>query len=859
MKNQQNLGVRLVVTLFLLMLNVSTALAENKTATNKGFQALFSMPQAKPEEGEWNVEPPKGFNPETESELIRWLARQKKDGADFNQVRHQGTLLHHAIRSGLTKTALWLIANESDVLKPLNDTSDPKDALSIAIEYRRWPIIDKLLQIPSVTASNRNPQLLIAWTSTRGSNSNDLIPKLLARGMPLPKKDAGESLLDFALQQNATKLTLALLDSGIRQTRPFYWPHYNSNPITNQHLVAKEIERADALLSYPILPYLLLHVTNRRDLEIVFKLKIRRPFNDVRFTRSVIQSIAVSSISSRLKRTLLEQLPPTAIRNAIDEDESLNIWMSLYKQLQATDAAWALTMIGDIPDKKPLEFLNAMLKTAGFYDEHQPNINLASAWEMVLSRLTKVPFNTLDREIWMFVPQQHRAMLLQRGYKPNTTELSHWLERTSIESIREFWPHLRSAIPEISDRIHESLLLGFARHKDDNSCGHGISIHKDTLNKAQLLISGGATPKNPVEIDAFCWATNDSSVLEKLVDLKLIKAAPMKQDDRFQLTKPTCQFHARENWKRFLLNRAFEANRVINHLQIIDIPNETNCGLLVSGGNTGGRISITEDGFRGSQHFTPCTDGDSFSEIWRIIDGQLQKTEIVGVAVQGADSFTDNLSGAQFLLVGGIGMGTCGTTPFQVMKLEKTNTAEIKLNFIPRSSEIMQGLLTQCITTGLAECFPVEILSAQLEDSHYTFIDQNWATERQTYIENVLALNYKQLEKINQQGIFPHWVSAAIRAVSSSDLSIQEKRRRTAWLFRDKKQLARSALSTDVLNTLITWLPEEDWKPILRAIDEQSWLLDSLRREAEHQGKKSLACHFAKALYTDCEQEQHEL
>lgn len=859
MKNQQNLGARLVVTLFLLILNVSTAFAENKTATNKGFQALFSMPQAKPEEGEWSVEPPKGFNPETESELIRWLARQRKDGADFNQVRHQGTLLHHAVRSGLTKTALWLIANGSDVLKPLNDTSDSKDALSIAIEYRRWPIIDKLLQIPSVTASDRNPQLLIAWTSTRGSNSNDLIPKLLARGMPLPKRDAGESLLDFALQQNATKLTLALLDSGIRQTRPFYLPHYNSNPITNQHLVAKEIERADALLSYPILPYLLLHVTNRRDLEIVFKLKIRRPFNDVRFTRSVIQSIAASSISSRLKRTLLEQLPPTAIRNAIEEDESLNTWMSLYKQLQATDAAWALTVMGDIPDKKPLAFLNAMLKNAGFYDEHQPNPNLASAWEMVLSRLTKVPFNTLDKELWMFVPQQHRAMLLQRGYKPNTTELSHWLERTSIDSIREFWPHLRSAIPEISDRINESLLLGFARHKDDNSCGYGISIHQDTLKKAQLLISGGATPRSPVEIDASCWATSNLPILEKLVSLKWIKAAPNKQSNRFKLAKPACQFHANEEWKRTLLHHAIKQEKTIDHIQIIDIPNENNCGLLVSGGNPGGRESITENGFRGSQYFSFCSGGDSFSEIWRIVDGQLQKTEIVGAAVQGADSFTDNLSGVQFLLVGGIGMGTCGTTPFQVIKLEKVNTNEIKLNFIQRSSETMQALLTQCIETSLAECFPSQILSDQTENSHYIFLDQNWAAERQTYLENVLALNYKRLDKINQQGIFPHWISAAINAVSSSDLSIQEKRRRTAWLFRDKGRLARSALSNDVLSTLIAWLPEEDWKPILRAINGQNWLLDSLRREAEQQGKKSLACHFAKALYTDCEQEQHEL
>ncbi len=67
---------------------------------------LFSMPQLQPE-GSERVEPPKGFGSAevSEEDLVRYLAAQKRLGADLNAYRHLGTPLHHAIRGGLHDTA----------------------------------------------------------------------------------------------------------------------------------------------------------------------------------------------------------------------------------------------------------------------------------------------------------------------------------------------------------------------------------------------------------------------------------------------------------------------------------------------------------------------------------------------------------------------------------------------------------------------------------------------------------------------------------------------------------------------------------------------------------------------------------
>jgi hypothetical protein len=131
----------LFVLLFAATLNASAA---KSGATDAAFAALFSMPSGKPDSGKWNFPPAEGFVPGPEANLIAYLARQKKAGAHFNAYRHQGTLLHHAIRAKLPKTAAWLLENGAQPKLKVLDSG--LDALSLSMHMQQAPITQLLKQ-----------------------------------------------------------------------------------------------------------------------------------------------------------------------------------------------------------------------------------------------------------------------------------------------------------------------------------------------------------------------------------------------------------------------------------------------------------------------------------------------------------------------------------------------------------------------------------------------------------------------------------------------------------------------------------------------------------------------------------------
>ena len=289
--------------------------AANPIATSDAFNALLSLPQTQPVEGQWNHVAPEGFSGEDEATLIRWLTKQKQAGADFNQIQHQGTMLHHAIRGGLDTTALWLLAHGADPLKTLeNGEQDQPDALDLSITYRRWPVTEALLKLPSVTAPERAAQLMLAWQAAQGENELKVVDQLFARRLPLPKGAAAEKLLAFSLEHQWLKVSLALLDKGVTRATP---SAYYGGATSNKMGTATDIEYADARLADPIFPYLLSHATSLRDVESLWRFHIRRPFGDAAFTRQVVLRILVAPNPAPIKRALLERLPSLALKSGL--------------------------------------------------------------------------------------------------------------------------------------------------------------------------------------------------------------------------------------------------------------------------------------------------------------------------------------------------------------------------------------------------------------------------------------------------------------------------------------------------------------------------------------------------------------
>lgn len=90
------------------------------------------------------------------------------------------------------------------------------------------------------------------------------------------------------------------------------------------------------------------------------------------------------------------------------------------------------------------------------------------------------------------------------------------------------------------------------------------------------------------------------------------------------------------------------------------------------------------------------------------------------------------------------------------------------------------------------------------------FADMHWNVERKAFVNAFLDFKPEVLRAMQAEGVFPHWVTEALSAVSASKLSLAEKRRSAAWVLRDRALLG-AALESQMLASLVHWLPSEDW------------------------------------------------
>jgi hypothetical protein len=134
----------LLLLLLAFVLSTQPARAFSRQATDDAFAALLSMPGAQPEQGYWKFDLPDDFTPGSEAQLIRYLARKKKAGANFNAWRHYGTLLHHAIRADKSQTAIWLLANGANPNLSVKDRT--ANALELSIGYQRKKLVRLLMR-----------------------------------------------------------------------------------------------------------------------------------------------------------------------------------------------------------------------------------------------------------------------------------------------------------------------------------------------------------------------------------------------------------------------------------------------------------------------------------------------------------------------------------------------------------------------------------------------------------------------------------------------------------------------------------------------------------------------------------------
>lgn len=160
----------------LLLISCGLAQADVGARTDAAFAALLAMPGAQPKDGGWLIPEQDLPTPESETALIARLALLKKQGADFNAIRHRGSLLGHAIRAGKERTAIWLLAQGADTRQVTSD--DPADALQLARKYQRSAVIRAIEGRPGFKTAPPAVETQKSPSSAPSAPRSDVLPAL---------------------------------------------------------------------------------------------------------------------------------------------------------------------------------------------------------------------------------------------------------------------------------------------------------------------------------------------------------------------------------------------------------------------------------------------------------------------------------------------------------------------------------------------------------------------------------------------------------------------------------------------------------------------------------------------------------
>mgnify|MGYP001216174391 FL=1 len=840
-------GLALLVASMTLLLARLACAAENQ-ATIAAVEALLSLPQTQPPEGGWEHRAPPGFVVEDEEDedevLLAWLKKQKKLGADMNAMRHRGTMLHHAIRAGMVNTASWLLANGADPLK-----EGEHDALELALIYRQDTVFDFLVRRPGVRDAHRSG-VYRAWKSVVANNSDEGLKKLITAHVPVPAGKNRELLLDDALAAGNGRVIRALT---AKDPDPLLRARVRS--------IDEDFEIADQRLPNPIFLSLIGQVVSVEEVDRLFRLRIRRPWNDADFATGVVGNVLRKSLYNSANRsdtyTLFERIPAFALQEAFKNKGVLSMWWRWLSRLPARERVVAMARWGDLPVREPEALLTGVLLEASWFNQQEDDPNVVAAWGELLA-LLRPPFpNGVQGKMWMFVPQAHRLTLLRLGYRPSSEELRWWIDRNSAELIDAFWPAMLSILPELGQRSHE-LVFRPVVDGSDYYC-----VDRWTIEKALPLTAAATMPERPYAMEASCWYEIPDEIRQTLLSRHWVKPSLDVAAGRFVLEERQCVFRPTAAWRRKLAGlhslTTKEGESVsINGVMAVAIPGEQNCALLTWGGSAGGRLYIDDDSFEGTQRFTPCADGIYTTSIW------LPSGELINSVLQeglpflgGMTLIRDTSDGEHYWLGGSESLGGCGQTPPALFRFEEDNGKGAALRALQQTHPVMQALLSQCKGKDPMACLGAP---PPLEDSVNQrvyprggramghFADMHWNVERKAFVNAFLDFKPEVLRAMQAEGVFPHWVTEALSAVSASKLSLAEKRRRAAWVLRDRALLG-AALESQMLASLVDWLPSEDWEPIIEVGPEY---LSGLQYTAERKGNAVLACCFSTALKQVC-------
>lgn len=826
----------------------SAARPTNDAATARAFDALLSLPQAKPANGSRDVVAPVGFDDASEAGLIRWLGKQQQAGADLDATQHKGSLLQHAIHAGLEDTALWLLQQGADPLRAAEDSGNGLNPLGLAMEYRRWKVLDVLLKRADVVAPAHDAQIAGVWQKAIEHNGNGDLERLLALGLRWPEGRGRGWAIGSAVHKNCYGLLQRLMPelaseavSGAAAT-----PLCGSTPSPQQ------LQALDAGLAEPLLPQLIGRASSAEELDALAALPLRRQYEDLAFIRSLLFSMLYQQKNPELQIYAVRQIPLPALKAALADEYVFRDWLRWAALQPAATGDWALDLLGDsLPQRAALalKFMNEGLTGADIvrFDPQAPQ--LGPGWGRLLQRLpTPLPeVNGVD--LWRLVPAAQRSLLLQHGYRPNDGQLSNWLYSAGAGEIGPLWPALTQARPELRATMLELLFksYGFVR---DHGCQRAWPL-PELLEKARLLQASGAKLAAPLSLPQRCLDEADSVDVARLQALQAGGFIQLKaSEQRFARVPVECSFTPDAVWRRALMSSPEQFSLPLRSAKLLPVPGAADCAVLVTAGRGGGRETVVEETLEGSESYLgECAEEETEAALLRRSGDGLAQLRLDDVPkLRTLCAIKDKRDGTPLLLSGTVqNERFCGAMPLTLLRWTDPAAPPHALPGDSEQGKALEALCREESNNPL--CY--ECASDNEIDN---FIDEHWASDKAAFLAAVNEMDQAELARQRDATLPPRWIEEALYDLSGNlALVSAERRKRIVWL------LEQPALSKNVLydpyitEHLMTWLPSEDWQPLIDLARDDEYLIRQGTKIARQQGRDDLACRWQQLSGATCE------
>lgn len=814
MKEIVRLTMPLVMSIVLLACPGSVA-AFSGNATDAAFAAVLSMPGAEPETGSWDFPVPEDYSAESETDLIAYLDKQKREGANFNAYRHFGTVLHHAIRAKLTKTALWLLGQGADPKKILLNGTE--DALALSMQYEEHDLAEALRE-------------------KYGLSTPRVVPLAQAA---VPKQSERENLVDFSKLRSAL---YAVYEDSSK-------PHLSDKSLSA--LAAWEA----SIRSIPDNDYL-----------------AQMDFDDSMILLVQAYSRTPDALDKALERfpVAMLQRHSTALLGGLAGMATINLPAGQSQPgYTVPEQAWRVLWrrIGQTID------YTQTLAPSGY-----------AGWSVSLSSLA----GRIQPSLW--------DDLYASGYRERHAEagLGCLLSIVDVSTFKKLWPILPKYFPDIREAAPRMLLSPYRISVyGDTRSGYCYGRYADNglTEKLAFLISQGV--KNHVTGLSKGTLADQSADLLAAMEPFIDHAERSSESPRIVDAQQRCHFVLTPLIRKALLNDPVIADGsggvLIQAVQSIEIPGEPQCGLLVMGDRpVDPYVSGDYDSFTGPD-INPrasCPDPIDSYQIWFERGG---KIVYIPTDLSDIDYYQSSLSlvqdratGTRYYLRSGPLRSMCmmGNSLPVILKWQKSRTAWA-LNIVT-DRDVVDALYKQCYSDDDNSVFCKGIQGFEppphdeetrpanlpdISDSFVydlpTFMKVFRKSEYEAYLNAVMSLDKPRLRELQQMGIPGSWTAEAIVRVGESPLPLGEKRKRVAWLFFDHAQLEEALAQYtgyypgyNVIESLVLWLPEEDWRPILDIVSKhgstKDYGLGYIRDKVAERGMTKLACGIDNARGLIC-------